>query len=40
MAPKAAGFPTLILVVIALFALLAMTAVALLISRRRISRLL
>jgi len=39
-APKAAGFPTLILVVIALFALLAMTAVALLISRRRISRLL
>jgi len=39
-APKSAGVPTLILVVIALFALLAMTAVALLISRRKISRLL
>jgi hypothetical protein len=38
--PKATGFPTLILVVIALFFLLAMTVIALLISRRRISRLL
>jgi hypothetical protein len=38
-APRA-GFSTLILVIIALFALLAMSTVALLISRRRISRLL